>query len=424
MGDGAGSPRAPSYAANYAPSASGVRQLRGGGGPPLQRPLRGQLIAGVKPFRLPRVSFWSIWNEPNQPGWLAPQWRRVAGRRVPDRPRLYRALRRRGLRGAGGAPATAGDRHDPDRRARAGGLLAGPAGTVSVPPAEQPIPPIPFLHALYCVDAGYQPLTGALAVALHCPPDGAVAARSCAAHPACSRPPGSPTTRTRSSWPRNVAEPIRTSSRCPTCRGWSGRSTTSSAPTGSHRQLPIYLTEYGYETNPPEPVPRRPLGPAGGVPRRGRVHGLEGPPRAGRCRSSCCSTRAPNTPYPRGSSGYWSTFQTGLVFLDGRAKPSLRRLPAADLPARPSGRGRGHAVGLGDAAAGAERRRASGADPVAPERRPVSRTLATVDDRQPGRLLRAVRDASAGSGALRIAWASPGGRVFYSRAAPVLTKRG
>ena len=29
--------------------------------------------AGVPAVRLPRVNYWSIWNEPNQPGWLAPQ---------------------------------------------------------------------------------------------------------------------------------------------------------------------------------------------------------------------------------------------------------------------------------------------------------------------------------------------------------------
>lgn len=39
---------------------------------------------------LPRVSDWSIWNEPNQPGWLAPQHERVAGQIVPASPRLYR----------------------------------------------------------------------------------------------------------------------------------------------------------------------------------------------------------------------------------------------------------------------------------------------------------------------------------------------
>ena len=37
----------------------------------------------------------------------------------------------------------------------------------------------------------------------------------------------------------------------------------------------------------------------------------------------------PDTRYPRGSERYWSTFQTGLLYADGTAKPSLGayRLP-------------------------------------------------------------------------------------------------
>ena len=38
--------------------------------------------------RLPRVSFWSLWNEPNQGGWLTPQF--VGGK--PYSPRLFRSL--------------------------------------------------------------------------------------------------------------------------------------------------------------------------------------------------------------------------------------------------------------------------------------------------------------------------------------------
>ncbi|MGI9082209.1 MAG: hypothetical protein ACR2FZ_08020, partial [Thermoleophilaceae bacterium] len=41
---------------------------------------------------LPRVSMWSIWNEPNQPGWLRPQARNVGGRTIPASPRVYRGL--------------------------------------------------------------------------------------------------------------------------------------------------------------------------------------------------------------------------------------------------------------------------------------------------------------------------------------------
>ena len=41
---------------------------------------------------LPRVRFWSLWNEPNQAGWLSPQWERRGGAIVPASPALYRKL--------------------------------------------------------------------------------------------------------------------------------------------------------------------------------------------------------------------------------------------------------------------------------------------------------------------------------------------
>ena len=39
---------------------------------------------------IPRVDFWSVWNEPNQPGWLAPQHVTANGVRVVESARLDR----------------------------------------------------------------------------------------------------------------------------------------------------------------------------------------------------------------------------------------------------------------------------------------------------------------------------------------------
>jgi hypothetical protein len=41
---------------------------------------------------LPRVKFWSIYNEPNQQGWLTPQWQRRGSETVPWSPVMYREL--------------------------------------------------------------------------------------------------------------------------------------------------------------------------------------------------------------------------------------------------------------------------------------------------------------------------------------------
>jgi hypothetical protein len=87
---------------------------------------------------LPRVSFWSVWNEPNLALFLRPQYR--SGRSVSGR--IYRGLflaARRGLRdsGHGSDPVLVGD-------------TAPSRGAVSTPP-------IAFLRDALCLDRHYAP---------------------------------------------------------------------------------------------------------------------------------------------------------------------------------------------------------------------------------------------------------------------------
>ena len=117
---------------------------------------------------LPRVSYWSIWNEPNQPGWLAPQWGFAAGHPAMVSPFYYRQY----VDAAFAALERTG--HGPATDTILIGELA-PEGTEGTAP-EDPIPPLPFLRALYCVDASYRPLTGAAAAARGCPATGAASA--------------------------------------------------------------------------------------------------------------------------------------------------------------------------------------------------------------------------------------------------------
>ena len=116
---------------------------------------------------LPRVSFWSIWNEPNQPGWLAPQWRSSSQGPEMEAPVLYRAY----ADAAFAALSRTGHRPSGDT------ILVGdlaPEGCASgvrcqYPRPEWATPPLPFLRALYCVGPGYQPLSGSAAADLGCP---------------------------------------------------------------------------------------------------------------------------------------------------------------------------------------------------------------------------------------------------------------
>ncbi len=89
-----------------------------------------------------RVSTWSIWNEPNQPQFLRPQF---DSRGRPASPKIYRGLYQAGTRGLreGGAGATP--------------VLLGetsPIGTGSV------VAPITFLRGTLCLDTGYRRAKG------------------------------------------------------------------------------------------------------------------------------------------------------------------------------------------------------------------------------------------------------------------------
>ena len=122
-----------------------------------------------------RVDNWSIWNEPNQPGWLAPQRRVVHGRRVLNSPRLYREYADAALAGlaASGHPVSSDT------------ILIGelaPEGYAATA-IQNPVSPMPFLRAMYCVGSDYHRLRGSAASALGCPRDGSARA-FVNAHPA------------------------------------------------------------------------------------------------------------------------------------------------------------------------------------------------------------------------------------------------
>jgi hypothetical protein len=90
--------------------------------------------------RYPDVRAWSLWNEPNVPGWLTPQHVARGGRTVLAAPALYRALAR------AGAAALAATGHGQDT------ILVGETAPVSTgttgPPARRATSPLAFTRAL------------------------------------------------------------------------------------------------------------------------------------------------------------------------------------------------------------------------------------------------------------------------------------
>ena len=181
---------------------------------------------------LPRVDRWSIWNEPNQPGWLMPQYESRSGRRVATAAHRYRALARSAIAGL--------------RRSGHGAemILLGetaPIGRTSGTLARRPIPPVEFIRELFCLKRNGRRMTGTQARLAGCRRPGKLAVTGFAHHPYTrggSQPPrakvlpGEITVSTASRLKKLLAQGAR-------ARRIPGR-------------LPIHYTEFGYQTNPPD----------------------------------------------------------------------------------------------------------------------------------------------------------------------------
>ena len=241
---------------------------------------------------LPRVARWSIWNEPNQGGWLQPQ----RTKRGAVAPMIYRQLVRAailGLRASG---------HGSDE------ILFGetaPIGRSSGPAASRPTPPGTFLRDALCIDSRGRALRSRT---LDCRGGfgGRLAVTGVAHHP----------------YTRGGSQP-------PTSKGSSTEITISSISrlktilrqAGSKRRiprnLPIQYTEFGFQTNPPD-----------------GLFGVSLAKQAAWINESDFiawhdSRVRAVAQYEMRDEASLSAFQSGLRFIDGRAKPSWAayRLP-------------------------------------------------------------------------------------------------
>jgi hypothetical protein len=193
---------------------------------------------------LPRVDFWSIWNEPNLGVELAPQ--AIHHSSVEVSSALYRNL----LDAAWNALQTTGHADDT--------ILIGevaPAGATvgNVPGNFAAMAPLRFLRALYCVDSSDQPLRGAAATARKCPSTAAGSATFARVHPALFHatgfadhpyPQGLPPDEPTPDEPdfAELAEVPKLERVLDTLQ----------RVYGSSKQFPIYSTEFGYQTTPPD----------------------------------------------------------------------------------------------------------------------------------------------------------------------------
>ena len=206
---------------------------------------------------LPRVTFWSIWNEPNYGISLAPQ--ATNHDTIEVGAWSYRNI----VDAAWSALHTSGHGRDT--------ILIGetaPRGLDHPIGNYSGVKPLRFLRALYCVDSSYRPLGGSAAKARGCPTTSSASARFRSQHPALFQASGfsdhpyaqgfSPSTMTYACGGSKVC-------------GSHTRSDPDYADFavlprlertldrlnrvyGSRTQFPIWSTEYGYWTNPPEKV--------------------------------------------------------------------------------------------------------------------------------------------------------------------------
>ena len=201
---------------------------------------------------LPRIDFWSIWNEPNYGQQLAPQ--AIDNSTVESSPATYRALldsawSALGATGHGGDTVLIGE--VAPRGQTGPGLPGDFAGMV----------PLQFIRALYCVDGSLKPLEGEQATLRGCPAT-AVASKSFPRdnpalfqakgfafhpYPQGQVPPNVPTA--PDGLGANYAD-------LPQLRALERTLDGALTAYGSSYQFPLYDTEFGYQTNPPETILR------------------------------------------------------------------------------------------------------------------------------------------------------------------------
>ena len=244
---------------------------------------------------LPRVTLWSIWNEPNLASWLSPQ--RSA-------PKIYRNLL---YKGYDGLKATG---HGRDTILY-GELLPFARGNRTSGVRRRPIA---FLRAVACVDSRYRPFRGRKARSRGCQKFRRLPGVGVAHHPY-----------TLAAGPR-----VRSPHRDDVSISELGRLSkaldklTRKRRFASRRRQAIWSTEFGFQTDPPDPFQSRIK----------RVPGYMGEAEyiAFKNRRVVAWSQYPFNDDPVGDSGSnrFGGFQSGLKFESGRQKPGVYK--AFQLP--------------------------------------------------------------------------------------------
>jgi hypothetical protein len=346
------------------------------------------------PAAIPRVSYWGVWNEPNERSWLNPT--HIGGAHI--QPELYRGLVDAAWNGLS-ATGHAGDT-----------IMIGETANRGI------LAPIPFVQSLYCVGPRNRPLTGRVASSIGCPTSG-TPADFAAAHPGLFQSAGF----SHHPYSFDVApdRPYPNRSFVTLYNlGWLERTLNAIFATyGVHRPggVPIYLTEWGYKTDPPNPYSHTSEAEQAAWLDEGDYMTWSDP-YVNSLTQFLLVDSPPKQGERRGSASYWSTFQTGLETQNGVPKPALAAfripiwLPVARHGSRVTVWGQLRPANHSGSQDGAIEFLAKGSSRWT--------EVAAVQTANPeGFLLSHVPIPSAGE--VRLAWLSPSGNVVYSRTVAV-----
>jgi hypothetical protein len=356
---------------------------------------------------LPRVSFWSLWNEPNQGGWLTPQWAfsRRLRRLIPASPAIYRKLYFFGRRAL-------------DRTGHGADVIlvgeTAPLGSRKMG-ARMPIRPKKFMREMFCVDKNGNPFRGRAARARSCGDFKryhAIRAFAWAHHP----------------YTKNLPPTVRDASPDSVTMANIGElpAFLDTIADRTHRVafgLGVVSTEFGYETNPPDPFSGIPPDKQAEYINDGDFLAYQNP-RVFAQTQFLLRDVDPLTRHRPGTKAYWFTYQSGLYYANDTPKPAAQAymLPFIAFPIGPAAEGGPNRVAVWGqlrfrpntttdqvqiefAAAGASSFQAVG-DPI---------------DVQPGRgFFTGTVEAPGGGGYWRARWIDPsGGAGFASRTVPI-----
>jgi hypothetical protein len=245
--------------------------------------------------KLPAVRMWALWNEPNQGGWLTPQW----WKGKPYSPQLYRALYFAGHDGL------VGTGHGNDV------IYIGetaPNGKTDRSRSRSPMYPVTFIKELFCVDGdGNQESGPGCGQFVE---NGPFDATAWAHHPY---------TKDRAPTERDPSPAAITMANLNTLTNLLDK--IADKTDRIVKDIPIALTEFGYETQPPDPYHGVSLAKQADYSNTADIISWANP-RVIAQTQFLLRDVAPVRTEKKTSKRYWFTYQSGLFFNNGQPKPA------------------------------------------------------------------------------------------------------